>query len=181
MIYSIGYGNRSIEAFIQLLKQYEIRFLLDVRSKPYSRIHPDFAYQTLQQHIENADLKYVYMGKELGGQPDDPTCYTADGRVDYELVKAKEFYTAGIQRLVNAQEGGHVVVLMCAELRPEECHRSKLIGETLRDIPLDLLHITETGNLKRQDEVIVRQMTLFGDTPSLTSKGRYAPKKDEDE
>jgi uncharacterized protein (DUF488 family) len=181
MIYSIGYGNRSIEEVIQLLKQYEIRFLIDVRSKPFSRIHPDFAKQALQQHIESAGLKYVFMGKELGGQPDDPTCFTADGHVDYELVKTKEFYWDGIQRLIRAHEGGHVVAIMCAELRPEECHRSKLIGETLRDIPLDVLHITETGVLKRQDEVIARQMTLFGDSQSLTSRGRYAPKKDADE
>ena len=39
-IYTIGYGGRSIEIFIELLHKYEIDFLLDIRSQPYSRISP---------------------------------------------------------------------------------------------------------------------------------------------
>lgn len=33
-IYTIGYGNRTLEQFIALLKQYEIAFVADVRSQP---------------------------------------------------------------------------------------------------------------------------------------------------
>ncbi len=33
-IYTIGYGNRSIEDFVKLLQDYDIKFLVDVRSQP---------------------------------------------------------------------------------------------------------------------------------------------------
>lgn len=33
-IYTIGYGNRSMEDFIQLLKRYQIEYLIDVQSVP---------------------------------------------------------------------------------------------------------------------------------------------------
>jgi uncharacterized protein (DUF488 family) len=48
-IYTIGYGNRLVEEFIGLLQQYEIRFLVDIRSQPYSRYNPDFSKDALEK------------------------------------------------------------------------------------------------------------------------------------
>ena len=36
-IYTIGYGARDIDAFIAALRRYNIAYLIDVRSQPYSR------------------------------------------------------------------------------------------------------------------------------------------------
>ena len=41
-IYSIGHGNKKIEDFIGELKSFKIQFLLDIRSKPYSKWNPQF-------------------------------------------------------------------------------------------------------------------------------------------
>jgi uncharacterized protein (DUF488 family) len=161
VIYSIGYAGRTIAEFLGLLRQYEIEFLIDVRSQPYSKRYPDFARDALRQHITSAGMKYVVMGVELGGRPADPDCYAEDGRVDYAKVRQKAFYRAGIERLVKAHEGGYPAAIMCAEIKPEECHRSRLIGATLRDLNIPLLHITETGSLKTQDEVLPRQLNLL--------------------
>lgn len=35
-LYTIGHGNQSIESLVALLKQHDIRCVLDVRSAPYS-------------------------------------------------------------------------------------------------------------------------------------------------
>ena len=49
---------------------------------------------------------------------------------------------------------------MCSESKPEECHRTKLIGEELRKLGIILNHITRTkGNgeeliIKTQGEVM---------------------------
>jgi len=43
-IYTIGYGKRSIEQFIETLKKYQIAFLIDVRSRPYSQFKPEFGF-----------------------------------------------------------------------------------------------------------------------------------------
>lgn len=39
-VYTIGYGNRNIQTFIQLLQKYEIQILIDVRTNPFSRFNP---------------------------------------------------------------------------------------------------------------------------------------------
>src|SRR5260370_36390208 len=49
-VYTIGYGGRSIEQFIELLNRYEIEFLIDVRSQPYSRFH--------QRHMCSTEVSY---------------------------------------------------------------------------------------------------------------------------
>jgi uncharacterized protein (DUF488 family) len=38
-LYSIGHGNKSIEKFIEQLKDFDIEYLIDVRSKPYSKFN----------------------------------------------------------------------------------------------------------------------------------------------
>ena len=76
------------------------------------------------------DFQYLYLGNTLGGRPDDQSCYV-NGRVDYALVREKPWYLQGIQRLCTAWEKQLTVAVLCSELKPEECHRGKLIGNTL--------------------------------------------------
>jgi hypothetical protein len=68
---------------------------------------------------------------------------------------------------------------MCSEGRPEQCHRSKLIGEALALMGIPLSHIDEDGMLLSQAQVIDRlthgQLDLFGQ-PAFTSRKRYPPR-----
>ena len=163
-IVSIGYGKRKIEAFISLLKTFGIQFLADVRSKPYSKHNPDFSRRPLEAILSKNKIKYIFMGDALGGIPDDDSCYT-DGRVDYQKIEQKEFYQNGIKRLLVANEKKIPLILMCSESRPFECHRSKLIGETLKKHQVDLLHIDERDDLLSQEQVIAKarnnQLSIF--------------------
>jgi uncharacterized protein (DUF488 family) len=115
------------------------------------------------------------MGDKLGGRPKDDSCYL-DGRVDYKKVRKTPFYKEGISRLHTAWEKHYAIALMCAEAKPQECHRSKLIGETLCEENIEVAHIDETGKLKTQQEVTDLleigecQLSLFGDQPSAMLK-----------
>ncbi len=178
-IYTIGYGSRSIDEFIALLQQYGVRFLIDVRTAPYSRYKPEFSKEDLDDKLRAADIRYIYMGDSLGGRPDDPDCYDEEGRVDYEKVKSKAFYQAGIERIVAAYEQQQRVVLMCSEGKPENCHRSKLIGESLDARSVVVAHIDENGEIKSQETVMALvnpQPSLFKDFDVFTSRKRYHPK-----
>ena len=182
-IYTIGYGSRTMDQFIAGLQRYGIRYLADVRTAPYSRFKPEFSKTALESALHAADIRYVYMGDTLGGQPTDPDCYT-DGKVDYEKVKTKEFYRQGIDRIRTAFEQQQSVALMCSEGKPEQCHRSKLIAVSLLDIGVVVEHIDENDRIKRQDEVIFTltggQLGLFGD-PTFTSRKRYQAGEDSQE
>ncbi len=152
-IYTIGYGNRSIEDFIKLLQKYDVKYLIDLRSQPYSRYKPEFSKEALEHYLQKQHIRYVYMGDTLGGRPGDASCYTEDGKVDYTILHEKDFYQRGIGRLRTAWEKQLPIALMCSEMKPEECHRGKLIGSSLVEQGLAVLHIDEAGNTKTQDEV----------------------------
>jgi uncharacterized protein (DUF488 family) len=180
---SIGYGARSVDEVVTLLQANGVSYLIDVRTAPYSKFKPEFSKEALQQRIERAGMRYVFMGDTLGGQPSDPVCHS-DGKVDYEKVRVQPFFQAGIERLKKAFKQKRRAALLCSEGRPEQCHRSKLIGEALAAAGIPLCHIDEDGTLLTQREVIDRlthgQLDLFGQ-PSFTSRKRYAPRNGKDE
>ena len=180
-IYTIGYGSRSIEEFAEVLQRYEIAYLIDVRSAPYSRYKPEFSKAELAAGLKRLGIRYLFMGDTLGGQPDDENCYV-NGVVDYEMVKATQFYADGIHRIQTAFSQQQHVALMCSEEKPEECHRSKLIGVTLQEKEIPVVHIDESGALRSQVEIIDRltggQLHLFGE-PVFRSRKRYLRREDE--
>jgi len=186
-VFTIGYGARDIDAFVAALRQYAIEFLLDVRSRPYSRYKPDFSKEALDSHLRRAGIRYVFMGDTLGGRPDDPTCYDAEGKVDYTEVEERAFFQTGLDRVASAHAQGLRVALMCSEGKPENCHRSKLIGKSLAARGIPVLHIDENGALLAQEDVLARltggQPSLFGDDllPGGSRKRYVRPEEDEDE
>ena len=175
-IYTIGYGARDLAGFLDLLRAHEIEYLLDVRSKPYSRFKPEFSKDALAQALREQGIQYLYLGGQLGGQPDDPSCYRADGKVDYAVVAQLPAFRVGLERVERAYRQGRRVALMCSEGKPELCHRSKLVGKLLDDRDIPVLHIDENGELLSQAEVIARltagQMSFLGE-PDFTSRKRY--------
>jgi len=169
-IYTIGYGNRSIEDFVKLLQQYGIKFLVDIRSQPYSQFHPDFSKEALEKSLKQYAMQYLFMGDTLGGRPKDSVCYV-DGKVDYAKVREQPFYQKGISYLRIACEKQLCIALMCSEAKPQECHRSKLVGNTLIEQGIDVAHIDETGAIKTQpqiDQMLTGgQLTLFSQESSM--------------
>ena len=185
-IYTIGYGARDIEAFLDVLKQHHINYLIDVRSRPYSRYKPEFSKRPLEQQLTGNQIRYVFMGDALGGQPDDPSCYDKDGKVDYEQCRRRPQFLAGIERLQKAYEQQLQVVLMCSEGKPETCHRAKLIGEVLHKEGIEVRHIDEKDDLLSHTQVMLRvvkrQPSLFGDEIfKHTSRKAYTNTDDESE
>lgn len=182
-IYSIGHGNKSIETLIDELRHFGIDYLIDIRSKPYSKYSPHFNQNSLKFSLLEKKITYVFMGDILGGLPDDQTCYT-NGYVDYVKLKEKDFFKTGLQRLITANDKKIKVVIMCSESKPEECHRTKLIGEELRKKGINLKHITRTKNklkqllIKSQSEVMLEvapngTINLFGEEMSFGSRKKY--------
>lgn len=94
------------------------------------------------------------MGEALGGKPTDTSVYTSEGKVDYAQLKTRQFYLDGIERLRKAYQQNLSVAIMCSELRPEMCHRSKLIGETFNEQQLSVTHIDELGEPKTHQTLI---------------------------
>lgn len=175
-MWTIGYGAKGLDDLVAVLLNLGTRFLVDVRSAPYSRHRPEFNREVLDGRLRAHGIRYVFMGDQLGGRPADAAAYT-EGRVDYAKAETLERYREGIARLVDADRQGLSVVLMCSEGRPEDCHRSKLIGRTLAGLGIELLHVEPDGSLAPQAAVMQRVLgatpPLFPDLVNLRSRGTY--------
>ena len=182
-IYTIGYGGRSIKHFVEVLQKYAIAYLIDVRSAPYSRYKPEFSKAALAEELQGHGIAYVFMGDMLGGRPADEACYV-NGKVEYEKVKTTVFYQRGIQRIRTAFDQQRRIALMCSEGKPENCHRSKLIGATLTEQDIPVTHIDENDKRRSQIQIIARltdgQLSLFGEQ-RFRSRKQYRRKEESDE
>lgn len=152
---TIGYGNRTFEEMVNLLHSHEVGHVFDVRSMPYSRFNPDFRKASLERLFPEAGLRYTFMGAFLGGRPDDADCY-CNGKVSYGILAERPEYLLGLERVTAAAERGSRIALLCSELRPERCHRSKLIGKELNKRGVAVSHVDEGGRMLTHAQVMAR-------------------------
>ncbi len=177
LLLTIGYGNRQLDDVLALLRAHEVRYLIDVRSAPYSRFNPAFSRGNLAAAVENVGIRYVFMGDTLGGRPDDASCYDEAGHVDYLACRENIHFKNGFERLRSAFEQDVGAAIFCSELRPEHCHRTKLIGEAMAAMGVPVEHIDADGSLTGHGAVMERlhdgQMSLVGE-PSRATRSRRA-------
>jgi uncharacterized protein (DUF488 family) len=159
-VFTIGHSTHSLERFIALLKLHDITALADVRSKPYSRINPQFDRDNLKKQLREVAITYVFLGKELGARSEDPSCYE-HGRVQYGRLALTELFRQGLDRV---QEGmkKYRLALMCAEKEPLECHRTVLVARHLAALGIPVQHILADGRLENQADLVDRLMRQLG-------------------
>lgn len=167
-IYTVGYGNRSPEQFIGLLGEHKISLLVDVRSVPRSGYQQEFNRGELEEMLGQAGIHYQWMGELLGGRPDQDYLYDQEGHVDYQACQRDLLFQRGFQKILELSQH-QKLALMCSELRPEECHRSRIIGEGLGQLGVEIRHIDQNGALISQEQIRHRlhggQESLFPDQP----------------
>lgn len=149
-LYSIGHSTRALGSFVGLLNQYDIDVVADVRTAPFSRFNPQFNRRDLEFGLKEQGLKYVFLGKELGGRPDGEEFYDSDGHVLYGRMAKTPRFEAGLNRLLDGARE-YRVAMMCSEEDPTDCHRFLLITRVLytRDVPVT--HIRGDGTRRTED------------------------------
>lgn len=158
-VFTIGHSTQSVERFISLLKKHGITAVGDVRSKPYSRMNPQFNREELKGSLRDADIRYVFLGKELGARSDDKSCY-CNGQVQYDLLSRTELFKEGIKRI---KEGSNEfrIALMCAEKEPLDCHRTILVARELVESGTQVLHILYDGKVEEHQAAIERLVSVL--------------------
>jgi uncharacterized protein (DUF488 family) len=159
-IYTIGHSTHSILKLIELLRGQSITALCDVRSKPYSRLNPQFNREQLKEALQSAGIKYVFLGRELGARPIDKTCFQ-NGRVRYDLLAKTDLFKRGIERVKKGM-GSYRVALMCAEKEPLHCHRTILISRKLFEDGVPIKHILSDGDCEEHAHAIDRLIAELG-------------------
>lgn len=157
---TIGHSKHPLEAFVALLRRYESAKVIDVRSTPYSRFNPQFNREPLVRNLTSRGIEYVFLGVELGGRSDDPSCYE-NGRIRYDRVAAIPSFQRGLDRVVQ-DAADRPVVLMCAEKEPLDCHRTLLVARALAARGLPVGHILADSGLETHTAAMERLLAIHG-------------------
>ncbi|MBK7878401.1 MAG: DUF488 domain-containing protein [Planctomycetes bacterium] len=128
-LFTVGHSNRSADELVELLREDAIEVLVDVRRFPTSQRNPQFEKGALQRCLALHGVRYRHE-EALGGHrvplPASRNLGLADpalrGYADHTRTPA---FRAAAERVVAAAREARVV-LLCAEARPEGCHRAVL-------------------------------------------------------
>jgi uncharacterized protein (DUF488 family) len=164
-LFTIGHSNHRMFDFLRLLRSHGVNALVDVRSHPYSRLHPQFNQKVLSADLRKAKIAYVFLGEELGARRVETACYV-DGRADYGPIAKLPIFQEGLQRV---REGirQYRIALMCAERDPIDCHRVILVCRHLRNEGITLQHIREDGSLEPHADLEARLVERLEIEPNL--------------
>jgi uncharacterized protein (DUF488 family) len=157
IIFTVGHSTLPIERFIALLQGYGIELLVDIRSMPGSRRHPQFGAAALAESLAAAGIAYLHM-PGLGGlrktRADSINAAWRNksfrGYADY--MQTPEFRDA-IAELIEVARDKRVA-LMCAEAVPWRCHRS-LVADALVALDIPVVEILSETNSRNH------QLTAF--------------------
>ncbi|MFC9652340.1 DUF488 family protein [Streptomyces sp. NPDC056937] len=160
MMLTIGHSTHDFSKFVELLRQSHVTAVADVRSIPTSQFAPQFNRGALEQGLKESDVKYVYLGEELGARTKDATCYV-DGRVKYGRLAQTSGFLGGIERLMRGSAAERIAV-MCTEGEPLNCHRTVLIAQVLTRRGVNVKHVHSDGWIESHASAMERLMAKFG-------------------
>lgn len=152
LLFTIGHSNQDSQNYLKLLSDNLIQVLVDIRSHPHSKFAHQFNAATLKRALANKGIKYLYLGRELGGKPSDPSMYDKEGYALYHLMARSPSFLKAVQRLLKGLESCRIA-LMCSEEDPSECHRHLLIGRVMGREGVQVLHIRADGRVQPDEQI----------------------------
>ena len=181
LLYTIGHSRYEFEYFANLLKKFEINYLLDVRSTPYSKYAETFNREQLENSLASEGLTYFFMGKFFGARPDNTDLYSKEGYLDFEKTSRSDLFITGMENVKLGLKKGNNIVLMCTEKDPIDCHRAIMVARAFSLEGIDVQHILPDGKLQTQQELDRRLLDrYFPDRTQLSLFDYNDPVNDEE-
>ncbi|MDF3843526.1 DUF488 domain-containing protein [Pseudomonas citronellolis] len=151
--FTIGHSNRSLEAFVELLREPGVGLLVDIRKVPRSASNPQFNADTLPGALADCGIAYEHLAA-LGGLRGKARGLPAqvngfwDNRsfhnyADYAL---SEQFHEGLEHLLEAGRQRRCAI-MCSEAVWWRCHR-RIVSDYLIARGETVFHIMGEGRLE---------------------------------
>ena len=171
---TVGHGTLPSEAFAALLASAGVEAVVDVRTAPGSRRHPQFARAEMERWLPAAGIAYRWE-RALGGfrRPVPGSANTAlrhAGFRGYADYMAGEAFPPALDAVL-AEAGHRLTTVMCAESLWWRCHR-RLVADAAQ-----LLHGVEVGHLAHDGRIGAHRPTegVRVDRDRLVYDGGQAP------
>lgn len=161
-IFTLGHSTRTLEDLLEILKEFQIELVVDIRRFPSSKKFPWFNKENLEDELSKNKILYIHF-PDLGG-------YRKEGYLAFS--KTEEFSKA-IEKLLETIDEKDAVIL-CSELLWFRCHR-RYVAERLVMLGNKVIHIfdkNKTQEHKLLDKEIEEKMkfVLFCDKKAKRMK-----------
>jgi uncharacterized protein (DUF488 family) len=143
-IFSVGHGARSLDDFFATLASGGVTSVVDVRSFPGSRRHPQFGREALAASLPARGIAYGWEPR-LGGRrkrgpvPSPNPSWQVDAFRNYADHMDTEEFAAGLAALLEAAARAPTAYL-CAETHWSQCHR-RLLSDKLWALRHEVVHL----------------------------------------
>ncbi|MEC5293094.1 DUF488 domain-containing protein [Aurantimonas sp. C2-6-R+9] len=164
---TIGHSNRSLDEFLEMLREARVDLLVDIRSFPRSRSNPVFNIDRLPTDLALRQIRYRHfpaLGGRRSKQSGVEETLNAMWRVrsfhNYADYALGEGFAAALDELVGLGHGQRVA-LMCAEAVWWRCHRRIIVDYLLLN-GSDVDHLMAPGKIDSAKPTIGAQRTEQG-------------------
>ena len=143
-IFSVGHGARSLDDFLATLASAGVVTLVDVRSFPGSRRHPQFGREALAASLPARGVAYAWeprLGgrRKRGPQPSPNPSWQVEAFRNYADHMDTPEFAAGLGALVEAAARAPTA-FMCAETHWSQCHR-RILSDKLWALRHEVVHL----------------------------------------
>lgn len=146
-IFTLGYEQRNINEFVELLREQEIDVLIDVRETAWSH-KPGFSKTALAKAVEQAGIEYSHLNwvgnpkwiRSVADNHEECLVFyrhyieTTEGLIDGFVEFVSEMLEAGLR-----------ICLVCYERHPGDCHRGILAELLVQRGAAYVRHIAPEG------------------------------------
>lgn len=160
-LYTIGHSQHTVEHFVEMLRKYDINYVLDVRSIPYSKHAEQYNKEYISRYLKKMGIMYSFMGEYFGARPVDITLYSNEGYLDFNKVISSEKFRKGLANVELGLNKGNKIALMCTEKDPIDCHRAIMVSRGFELNGVNAQHIMPNGALQSQKELGRRLMNRY--------------------
>jgi uncharacterized protein (DUF488 family) len=127
--FTIGHSNRSLEGFVELLREPHVERVVDIRKIPRSRSNPQFNKDTLPGALIAFGISYEHevalgglRGKAISLLRHVNGFWTNESFHNYADYALSEQFHAGFEHLIGEGRKRHCAI-MCSEAVWWRCHR----------------------------------------------------------
>ncbi|WP_164417460.1 DUF488 domain-containing protein [Streptomyces salinarius] len=150
-VYTIGHSTRGFDEVLEMLRGHDITCLVDVRSYPSSRKHPQWNQSAVVKSLPS-DIGYRWI-PQLGGRrhtpkgvPSENGAWRVKAFRDYADYMASDAFAEGLDELIGLAQQ-ELPAIMCSEAVPWRCHR-RLITDALLVAGVEVVHIMSRTSAK---------------------------------
>lgn len=201
-IYTLGYtifqngGAFDIVKMFSVLKSFNVSYLVDVRSIPYSKQFPQCNMDNLKLAGNNYGIPYIHM-PEVGAKatpdrnvftkaseiffddifpisksnrPEDSELNASEEIVDFNKFRNDDIFVDGLKRIERAYDKNFTLALMCSEKNPMDCHRYFFISKALEQRFGDWIDVEHIIKNKNGDYLTVSNSDLDKELQNIIFK-----------